>query len=497
MPERPGPWELLDKPSDPVVADLPEMNSRLAYFRSLAETMRTEGQRLSQISSGESLKGQYADKLRSSSGTVAKDLDQVVGRYEAVVQALTTYQPALETALLGSSQALDDAIDANAAVQAADAMPTATAPPGQKLTAQQEQANTDKTTATGAAADRLNAAKQRLAGVLSALDQAGQAAAATIRKGFNDGLTDSLWDRIKAFFKKFLQILIKILTYVAMALAVIALVIPGVGEALLAATVAIAAVTLVAEVGLKALGGGSWADIGMAIAGLLTFGAAKVLGPAISAGVKSITSAVRGADAAEDGTVVGADAAVGAGNAAKSDAEINSEVDKTLDSVNPNFKKGESAYSENCTGVVQANELTRRGIPAEAGPLEKPLRTDAGGNGGRKPSTIENAWGRKFTAGSKADIEQAFKDPGSRGIVSIRWNKGGGHVFNVENVGGTVRFLDGQPIPVRTDASFYFTHGSKTKYLRLDDLPTPSPSATSPYVTTPAAPVTPATPATP
>jgi RHS repeat-associated protein len=293
MPERPGPWELLDKPSDPVVADLPEMNSRLAYFRSLAETMRTEGQRLSQISSGESLKGQYADKLRSSSGTVAKDLDQVVGRYEAVVQALTTYQPALETALLGSSQALDDAIDANAAVQAADAMPTATAPPGQKLTAQQEQANTDKTTATSAAADRLNAAKQKLAGVLSAIDQAGQAAAATIRKGFNDGLTDSLWDRIKAFFKKFLQILIKILTYVAMALAVIALVIPGVGEALLAATVAIAAVTLVAEVGLKALGGGSWADIGMAIAGLLTLGAAKVLGPAISAGVKSLSSGAK------------------------------------------------------------------------------------------------------------------------------------------------------------------------------------------------------------
>jgi hypothetical protein len=131
------------------------------------------------------------------------------------------------------------------------------------------------------------------------------------------------------------------------------------------------------------------------------------------------------------------------------------------------------------------------------------LRTDAGGNGGRKASTIENAWGRKFTKGSKADIEQAFKDPGSRGIVSIKWNKGGGHVFNVENVGGRVRFLDGQPIPVRTDASFYFNHGSNTKYLRLDDLPTPAPSKTSPYVVTPSAPATPAvsaapaTPATP
>lgn len=305
MPERPGPWELLDQPSDPVVADLPEVNARLAYFRSLAETMRTEGQRLSQIASGESLKGQYADKLRSDSGTVAKDLDQVVGRYEAVVQALTEYEPALDAALVGSSQALDDAINANAALTAANAMPTATAAHGKQLTPQQEQANSDKAAATSAAADRLSAAKQKLAGVLSALDEAGQAAATVIRKGFNDGLTDSAWDRFKYFFKKFLQILVKVLTYIGMALAVIALVIPGLGEAILAAGVAIGAVTLAADVGLKALGGGSWADIGMAIAGLLTFGAAKIIGPAISAGVKSISSAVRSADTVGIGAASG------------------------------------------------------------------------------------------------------------------------------------------------------------------------------------------------
>jgi hypothetical protein len=294
MPERPGPWELLDQPSDPVVADLPEVNARLAYFRSLAETMRTEGQRLSRIASGDSLKGQYADKLRSDAGTVAKDLDQVVGRYDAVVQALTEYEPALDTALAGSSQALDDAINANSALLAANAMPTATAAPGKQLTQQQEQVNADKATATAAAADRLNAAKQRLAGVLSALDEAGQAAAAVIRQGFNDGLTDSAWDRFKYFFKKFLQILIKVLTYIGMALAVIALVIPGVGEAILAAGVALGAVTLAANIGLKALGGGSWADIGIAIAGLLTFGAAKFIGPAIQAGLKSLGGAIRG-----------------------------------------------------------------------------------------------------------------------------------------------------------------------------------------------------------
>ncbi|MDI5962208.1 DUF6531 domain-containing protein [Streptantibioticus silvisoli] len=301
MPERPGPWDLLDRPSDPVVADLPEIDSRLAYFRSLAETMRTEGQRLSRIASGESLQGKYADELRSSSGDVAKDLDQVVGRYEAVVSALGDYRPALDAALLGSSQALDDAIDADAAQRAADAMPKATASDGGQLTTQQEQANTDKTTATDAAAGRLDAAKQKLANVLSALDEAGQSAAATIRKGFNDGLTDSGWDRFKYAFKKFLQILIKVLTYIGMALAVIALVIPGVGEAVFAATVAVAGVTLAANIGLKALGGGSWADLGMAIAGLVTLGGAKILGPAIQGGLKSLTGAVRGGDAVEEG----------------------------------------------------------------------------------------------------------------------------------------------------------------------------------------------------
>ena len=366
MPERPGPWELLDQPSDPVVADLPEMNSRLAYFRSLAETMRTEGQRLSQIASGESLKGQYADKLRSSAGTVAKDLDQVVGRYEAVVQALGDYQPALDTALLGSSQALDDAIDANASLLAADAMPTATAPPGKQLTAQQEQANTDKTTATDAAADRLNAAKQKLAGVLSALDQAGQAAAATIRKGFNDGLTDSAWDRFKYAFKKFLQILIKVLTYIGMALAVLALVIPGVGEMVLAAGVALGAVTLAANIGLKALGGGSWADIGIAIAGLLTFGAAKVLGPAIQTGLKSLAGAIRGVgttapDAIED---VGSAAAAGAiedvGDAGSSAASDIADETEDLGSV------GE-------IDTADADGIGADGAPAVSGELEEQI----------------------------------------------------------------------------------------------------------------------------
>jgi hypothetical protein len=219
--------------------------------------------------------------------------------------------------LSGSAQALDDAIDADAASRAADAMPTATVPAGGQLTAQQQQANADKTAAVGAAADRLNAAKAKLAGVLGALDDAGRQAAARIRQGFKDGLTDSGWDRFKYWFKKFLKILVKFLTYLGMALAVLALLIPGLGEVIFAAGVAIAAVTVAANAALLALGGGSWVDFGIALAGLLTFGAAKLFGPAIQAGLKSLGGSIarglgRGAGAvavAEDTETAGANAA--------------------------------------------------------------------------------------------------------------------------------------------------------------------------------------------
>jgi hypothetical protein len=164
--------------------------------------------------------------------------------------------------------------------------------------------------------------------------------------------------------------------------------------------------------------------------------------------------------------------------------KIHTEVNEALEKVNPKFDVARSAYSENCTGVVQANELRRRGEDAEAGPLEKHLRTDEGGPGGRSLSTIEKAWGGKFVPGTKAEIEEAFKQPGSRGIVYIAWNGpgGGAHVFNVENVGGKVRYVDGQPTPPTRDASHYFALGRATKYLRVDDRPTPSSSAIDPYL---------------
>ncbi|MFG2091385.1 MULTISPECIES: toxin glutamine deamidase domain-containing protein [unclassified Spirillospora] len=179
-------------------------------------------------------------------------------------------------------------------------------------------------------------------------------------------------------------------------------------------------------------------------------------------------------DAREGVSEIASQRATGRELAEAAEKKINIEINETLNLVNPKFQPTKSAYSENCTGVVQANELRRRGSEVEAGPLERPLRKDEGGPGGRPLRDIEQVWGGKFTPGTKDQIEDALKEPGSRGIVYIAWNHGGAHVFNAENVGGKVRFVDGQPTPSVTDAANYFTLGRNTHYLRVDNRPTPT-----------------------
>jgi Papain fold toxin 1, glutamine deamidase len=147
-------------------------------------------------------------------------------------------------------------------------------------------------------------------------------------------------------------------------------------------------------------------------------------------------------------------------------------LDSLLDDlrrVNPNFDPSDPAYSANCVNVVQAYELRRRGMDVEASALPEEMWP----NGGRPLSDLTGTWGRDFTDGSQADIQNAFEDagPGSRGVVYLEWKNGGGHVFNVENVGGKVYFVDAQNNTV--DASQYFKNGVNTSYVRLDDLPTP------------------------
>jgi hypothetical protein len=154
---------------------------------------------------------------------------------------------------------------------------------------------------------------------------------------------------------------------------------------------------------------------------------------------------------------------------ARQSARIMDQIADALKKVNPRFTPNHPSYGANCVHCVQAYELRRRGLDVSATSLPQQYWP----NWGRSLSDISSRWGRNFTPGSRADIERAFQQfgPGSRGVVYIPWKNGGAHVFNVENVNGQIRFVDGQNNLL--DASGYFARGGQPAFVRLDDLPIP------------------------
>ncbi|WP_130179067.1 hypothetical protein [Cryobacterium sp. SO1] len=306
MPKRPGQWELLDQDGDPVTADTFAVEARASQYRKFAQVLELEAATLEKIAGGDVLKGQYADALRESAREVSEDLHKVVGRYQHVVDAVTGFLPAIEIGLQGSADALDDAVEADGRGRAASAVPDIIAPEDGTLSAEDEAANTENSRRQDISVEDLLAAKAKLGSVLAELNAAGSRAAKTIRAGFDDGLTDTTGDRIKAWFVKFLQILTQVLMVIGMALAVIALLIPGLGAAVLMAIagieLALVAVEVAAQAALLGLGGGSLADLGFAIAGLLIGGGVMLL--MVRSAAKAAANAAKAARATPDGAPV-------------------------------------------------------------------------------------------------------------------------------------------------------------------------------------------------
>ncbi|MFD8727759.1 toxin glutamine deamidase domain-containing protein [Streptomyces sp. NPDC059611] len=158
----------------------------------------------------------------------------------------------------------------------------------------------------------------------------------------------------------------------------------------------------------------------------------------------------------------------------------NKQIDRALREANPHYQRGVTAYSHNCSHVAQAYELRPRGLDVEAGPDS----TD-----GRDLAELGAAWRGSFSYCDSSDsdvgqseVERAFGAPGSRGMVAVWWKNGGGHAFSIKNVGGKVRFIDGQPTPPVTDASHYFPRAKSSAFMRLDNKPTLSAGTLAPFI---------------
>lgn len=91
----------------------------------------------------------------------------------------------------------------------------------------------------------------------------------------------------------------------------------------------------------------------------------------------------------------------------------------------------------NCVFCSLATEQRWRGSPVSAG--------DWPHKSGLSVSTAEKLVG-PLSETSPSAIDQTLRDagPGSSGMVAVEWPTGGGHMMNVVNDGGTIRWVDGQ-----------------------------------------------------
>ncbi|WP_318841844.1 VENN motif pre-toxin domain-containing protein, partial [Pluralibacter gergoviae] len=110
----------------------------------------------------------------------------------------------------------------------------------------------------------------------------------------------------------------------------------------------------------------------------------------------------------------------------------------SIKNVNPGYP--DPGRTHNCVNCSIATDATLSGNPASALPVNH--------NNGVPLTVLEKQYGTKFKyVSSSESIEQQMigAGPGSRGIVFGSYGPGQpGHVFNVINQNGTVRFLDGQ-----------------------------------------------------
>lgn len=151
---------------------------------------------------------------------------------------------------------------------------------------------------------------------------------------------------------------------------------------------------------------------------------------------------------------------------------------------NPHFNTQYSEYSMNCQRCVVAYELRRRGYNVEAAPTYKGDRLPYKAHS-NKDMTSNGYWMGAFKAARseyvgaarnstvQKNIESKMRayGSGSRAVINVQWQTGGGHVFNVENVNGKMHYVDAQTgKPVKIGSYLAASRPSKTQIVRTDNL---------------------------
>ena len=296
---RVGQWDLLGYDDDPVPAKASGLDEVIKHYKEIADMMHTQAALLKKLGDGDEsqLKGNSADAMRSRARKSHDALEKAAGRYDDVHSAIKAYQPELETARSKTGEALADAEDAAARQGKAEEMSDPAnedrgddAPP---LTDKEEQDSRDRASAIDGAKGDLAAAKAKAEAARSALDAAAETAKNKIKENWgDDGLNHSWQEEAYYGFMKFLKGLVEVLGWIGMALAVIAMIIPGLQGIAMAALV-VGVVALAGSIVLAATGEESWMGVVFGVLGVLTAGAGMAVAKIIGNATKAVSTAGR------------------------------------------------------------------------------------------------------------------------------------------------------------------------------------------------------------
>lgn len=160
-------------------------------------------------------------------------------------------------------------------------------------------------------------------------------------------------------------------------------------------------------------------------------------------------------------------------NRKKSKGKVEASIHEAMVNTNPHFGEGEE-WNKNCQRCVYAYEMNRRGVKCEAKPsiLDSTDVCSLGWDKMMKNQTWDKVGSRNRKTAIQ-NIENKMKEfgDGSRGIIYLKWKDGESHVFNVENVGGKIKYIEAQKGTEANIKSYMkIAKPSSVKISRIDNL---------------------------
>lgn len=297
---RPADWSALGLGADPVPGDPDRVDLIGRLYIGTADSIVRAADDLDRIVDDRFGQAQAIDAIRDEVEDVSRRIRRAEERYRGVGEAMVAYAPKLRTAQSDSALALQRAIDAQADAATADRMvayyddriadpatPPANLPALESSRAEWAAA---RTTAGGAS----GSAEGLLADAVAHRDTAAGVASDAIRLVESSGdLNDSTWDNVSQFIaehKDTIDFIVNVVGWVATAVMVVALFIPGL-NVIVGIVATIAAIITLANAALQFAAGTmgpveALMNVGLAA---LTF----VGGRAIASSLKSLSTTAR------------------------------------------------------------------------------------------------------------------------------------------------------------------------------------------------------------